>query len=113
MKRRHKLLTKYLIKRIPPLYFTEKEGIEAVAVVKFFSPYLGWRWFVTEFDGKDIFFGYLQHKDELGYFSLKELEKATVFGNIPAVERDLYFEPTPLKTIRQEIIEPKETVDIR
>ena len=102
--RGHKLLTKELRKQLPPLYFTEKNNVKPLAVVKFFSPYTGWKWYATEFDGEDIFFGLVVgFETELGYFSLKELEEVKVFGNVPAVERDLSFEPTPLEQIREEL----------
>lgn len=102
--RGHKLLTKELRKLLPPLYFTEKANVQPLAVVKFFSPYTGWQWYATEFDGEDIFFGLVVgFATELGYFSLKELEEVKVFGNVPAVERDLSFEPTPLDQIKEEL----------
>lgn len=102
--RGHKLLTKELRKQLPPLYFTEKNNVKPLAVVKFFSPYTGWKWYATEFDGEDIFFGLVVgFETELGYFSLKELEEVKVFGNVPAIERDLSFEPTPLEQIREEL----------
>ena len=39
---------------------------------------------------------------ELGYFSLDELAEVTVLGGVPAVERDLYWEPQTLGEIRRE-----------
>ena len=39
---------------------------------------------------------------ELGYFDLTELAEVTVFGNVPAVERDLYWEPKTLGEIKRE-----------
>ena len=36
---------------------------------------------------------------ELGYFDLTELSETTVFGDVPAVERDLYWEPRTLGEI--------------
>lgn len=102
-KRGHKLLTKELRKLLPPLYFTEKKNVKPLAVVKFFSPYTGWKWYATEFDGEDTFFGWVQgFENELGYFSLKELETVTVMGDVPAIERDLSFQPTPLSEIQAE-----------
>ena len=37
---------------------------------------------------------------ELGYFDLTELAEVTVFGGVPAVERDLYWEPMTLGEIK-------------
>ena len=39
---------------------------------------------------------------ELGYFDLTELAEATVFGGVPAVERDLYWKPQTLGEIRRQ-----------
>ena len=38
---------------------------------------------------------------ELGYFDLTELSEVTVFGSVPAVERDLHWEPMTLGEIRR------------
>ena len=47
-------------------------------------------------------FGLVQgFETELGYFSLDELAEATVFGGVPAVERDLYWQPKTLGEIRR------------
>ena len=37
---------------------------------------------------------------ELGYFDLTELAETTVFGGVPAVERDLYWQPRTLGQIK-------------
>ena len=37
---------------------------------------------------------------EIGYFDLTELAETTVFGGVPAVERDLYWEPQTLGEIK-------------
>jgi hypothetical protein len=96
-------MTKELIEKMPALYSQEEKGLDAVAQVKFFSPYSNWTWYATEFDGEDIFFGYVEgFENELGTFSLSELDKVTtkMFGmEMPAVERDLHWTPRPLKEI--------------
>jgi hypothetical protein len=38
------------------LYENEEYGLEAKALVKFFTPDSSWVWYCSEFDGKDIFF---------------------------------------------------------
>ena len=92
-----KLLTKEIGSKIPNLYGQEGKGEDAVAYIKFFLPGTRWTWHATEFNGKDTFFGWVKSGispdfDEFGYFSLSELREVNV-------ERDLYFEPTPLKEI--------------
>jgi Protein of unknown function (DUF2958) len=90
-----KLLTDELRVQLPTLYAQENEK-DPIIHVKFFTPWTGWTWFVTEgsqaYDDF-IFFGYVIGLEaEWGYFSLRELE--SVMG--PAgltIERDLCFTP--------------------
>jgi hypothetical protein len=86
------LLTKQLRAALPPLYANEhKKPEEVLIVVKFFTPWSGWTWFATEFDGKDTFFGMVHGPEhEMGYFSLSELQAICgPFGL--KVERDMYY----------------------
>ena len=50
--RRHKLMTKELADTIPPLYANDgaDDPDAVVAKAKLFSPYSGWRWYITEWD---------------------------------------------------------------
>ena len=65
----------------------------------FSPPSSNWTWYATEFDGKDTFFGLVDGFDkELGYFSLSEFESLNGKG-VMHVERDLWFEPTPLSEL--------------
>ena len=95
--RRHKLMTKELTDTIPPLYANDgaDDPDAVVARVKLFSPYNGWRWYVTEWEAETgLCFGLVEgYETELGYFDLTELAEVTVFGGVPAVERDLNWEP--------------------
>ena len=103
--RGHKLMTKELGEKIPALYANENvDDYDAVlAPVKLFSPYTGWRWFITEWNAETgLCFGLVEgFETELGYFDLTELAEATVFGRVPAVERDLYWTPKTLGEIRR------------
>ncbi len=94
------LLTNELRKKLPALGATEKQEDPQV-LLKLFTPDSNWTWYVTEFDGKDTFFGLVVGFEvELGYFSLSELEATT--GPLGLhVERDLYFKPTPLSEVRK------------
>jgi hypothetical protein len=96
--RGHKLLTEEIAAALPAMYATDGQGLNAVAHAHYFSPYNGWDWYATEYDpATGTFFGLVKGwENELGYFTLAELEAATVGKGIPAVERDLYFTPTPL-----------------
>ena len=96
------LLTNELIKTLPPLYSTENNK-DPLVLCKFFTPDSSWSWYVLEFDKtNEIFFGYVcGFENELGYFSLKELESIT--GQLGLhVERDLSFKPTKLSVIKKE-----------
>ena len=97
------LLTKELREKFPPLRATEgKKPEEIEIIIKFFNPTGSWTWYGTEFDGKDIFFGYVRgFENELGYFSLKELGSITgPFGL--GIERDLYFGKHTLAEVMNE-----------
>lgn len=87
---------------LPELYSNEHLGIDALALVKFFTPWSNWTWYASEYDGEDTLFGLVSgFEAELGYFSLTELEG--IQGSLGlAVERDLYFTPTPLWKLRSE-----------
>ena len=99
--RKHLLLTKALKSKLPPLY-SQENNPDPKAIVKFFDPTSQWTWYATEFDGKDTFFGLVVgHGAELGYFSLSELENVRSRWGLP-IERDKYFDPTPLSKIRKE-----------
>ena len=103
--RRHKLMTKELGETIPALYANENVAdYDAVlAPAKLFSPYNGWTWYITEWDPETgTCFGLVEgFETELGYFALDELAEVTVLGGVPAVERDLYWEPKTLGEIKK------------
>jgi len=75
----------------------ERQGI---AIIKYFNPQGAGTWWISELDPEhDIFFGLcsIQEK-ELGTVSLKELrEYRGPF--LLGIERDYYFEPTPLNEL--------------
>jgi hypothetical protein len=100
--------------KLPKLYSGEGQGLEARAVVKYFSPDSGWTWYASEGSPVDengyydtdkekvdfIFFGLVAGFEvEVGYFSLKELEEARGGLGLP-IERDLDFEPKTLKELK-------------
>ncbi len=100
--RKHKFLTKAILAKLPPLYSQDGKGEDAIAYVKFFTPWSNWQWFGSEYDPVERqFFGKVVGLDtDLGYFDLDELDALTkTIGGceLPAVERDCHFNPTPLK----------------
>jgi hypothetical protein len=96
------LIPKKLEKKLPPLYSQEDKMDEALAVVKLFTPDSSWTWYVTEYDPEEgICFGLVDgHCEELGYFSIHELENVTGPLGLK-IERDLYWQPKPLKECRR------------
>ena len=93
-----KLLTKELRKKLPPLGATANEQ-DPMVICKFFFPDSHWTWYAIEFDGEDIFFGYVVGDfPELGSFSLSELKCTRGKLGLP-VERDLYFKPCRLSAL--------------
>lgn len=90
-----KLMTEELRWKLPPLYGTE-HAPDVMAQVKYFTPWTNWTWYGVEFDGEDLFFGYVEgFEKEWGYFSLSELEAIRGPGDL-RIERDLFFEPKVL-----------------
>jgi hypothetical protein len=86
-----------------PLLYSQENVKDPLVRVKYFSPWMNWEWYGVEFDGEDRFFGLVKGFDEeLGYFSLNELETLEK-GGVPMVERDLYFKPKKLSEVRSEV----------
>ncbi len=95
-----KLLTEEIRKRLPPLY-SQENNPDPLVICKFFYPDFSWTWYAIEFDGKDLFFGYVAGFEcELGYFTLSELLSNRGKMGLP-IERDLYFDPKPLSEVKK------------
>ena len=104
--RGHKLITEEVGDTIPALYANEnvENYDDVLAAAKLFSPYTGWTWFITEWNAETgLCFGLVEgFETEIGYFDLTELSEATVFEGVPAVERDLYWQPKTIGEIRRQ-----------
>lgn len=96
----HDLMPDWLKAQFPTLYATEHLP-DPLVIAKYFTPVAQWTWYATEFDGENTFFGLVDGlEEELGYFPVSELRQVRgPFGL--AVERDLYFAPTPLSQLRR------------
>jgi hypothetical protein len=69
--------------KLPKLYENEEQGLEAKALVKFFSPETSWTWYASEFDGEDLFFGLVSGFEvELGYFSVRREAARLIAHNV-------------------------------
>lgn len=111
-----KLLTKEIRRQLPKRQNVKKAG-DYIAYAKFFLVCGGWTWYACEFDGEDIFYGFVIGLfPEFGTFSLKELKSLHFTfksagdnrlvpvltesqDDAPAVERDRFFKPIALKDI--------------
>ena len=102
--RRHKLMTKELGEKIPAIgaHQNVENTDSVIAITKLFCPYNGWRWYITEWNAETgLCFGLVEgFETEWGYFDLTELAESTAFGGVPAIERDLYWEPKTIGEIR-------------
>lgn len=99
--RAHTLIPDEIAGTLPPLYSQEERGENAIAIVKFFTPWTSWTWYASEYDPeKRLCFGVVVgHEREFGYFSLDELEAIRGPGGL-TIERDLYWKSKPLKECR-------------
>lgn len=92
------------VRSVLPKRYEQESSRNPIVYAKFFFPAGSWTWFVTEGEqeGDDfLFFGYvIGHEREWGYFSLRELQSINIRGL--TVERDLYFEQGPLKSVLAE-----------
>jgi len=98
-----KLIPQKLLSEIPDLYETENT-LDPICQVKLFSPDSDWTWYIIELSKIDVnrCFGYVKGMDnELGYFTLEELE--TVHGPLGlSIERDIWFKPTRLSQLKND-----------
>ncbi|WP_041280587.1 DUF2958 domain-containing protein [Desulfosudis oleivorans] len=84
-----------MLQRIPKLYETEHVPLtDKLIYMHFFIG--GCDWFVAEYDGNDIFFGYAilnndYYNAEWGYFSLSELKSIKIQG-WAEIDRDTFWE---------------------
>jgi hypothetical protein len=102
-----KLLTKEILKKLPPLRSQEDKASGEVTIpLKYFGGG-ACTWYATEYDPDErMFFGFVTLGDpqnaELGYFSLDELKglRFPPFG-LP-IERDLHWDTsTTLQTVME------------
>tara|TARA_X000001388_G_C2196747_1_gene109661 strand:- start:432 stop:728 length:297 start_codon:yes stop_codon:yes gene_type:complete len=93
------LMTKEIRNKIPKMTETAEQEDPRV-YVKFFYPLGSWTWYGMEFDGDDLFYGYVDGDyGEYGYFTLSELQSfKDRFGL--GIERDKHWDDkTTMKSI--------------
>ena len=95
------LIPEELLSQIPNLYETENEE-EKICYVKLFLPNSNWTWYIIEINKQDnnTCFGFVDGlEQELGYFSLSELESISDSYGLKA-ELDSSFKATRLSKIK-------------
>lgn len=97
--------------KLPPLYSSEGDLNNAVVHVKLFHPFGAGTWYLIEYDGDDVLYGWHESilgdpsLNEMAYSSLRELRelRARVLGRqmpFQAIEREEHWTPVPLRQIR-------------
>jgi hypothetical protein len=87
---------------IPRLYETEHIPLaEKIIYLHFFIG--GCDWYIAEYDGEDLFFGYANLNDdqnaEWGYFSFSELKSINIGGIEIDCELEQFWQPKPASEI--------------
>lgn len=101
-----KLLNAEILKRFREIG-DQSEAEDALVICKFFNSSGAGSWFAISYDPIDkIFFGYVSifrdHCDELGDFSLKELEEFKGRFGL-GIERDIYFQSKRLSEVKKQL----------
>jgi len=100
-----------LKEKLPPLGSNSEGSPEdLVAYTRLVEPTSNWRWYILEFDGEDTCYGLVVTSKNalIGHFTLTELKALRYHDDrlgMVGVERDTFFEPTPLATLMEK--EPK------
>lgn len=85
------LMTKQIRNKIPKMTETSEQEDPRV-YVKFFDPTGSWTWYAMEFDGDDLFYGYVDGDyGEYGYFTLSELQSFKGRFGL-GIERDKHWD---------------------
>ena len=94
------LIPKELLAIVPKLYETE-DLKDPLCHIKLFTPDANFTWFIIEVSiDENLCYGYVKGlENELGYFSLEEIEDIRGSLNLP-VEIDISFKPTLLSVVK-------------
>ena len=95
-----KLLTKELLKKLPPIGHSIETKEEPQAIVKWFTPDSNWTWYVAEYNPETgMCWGLVDgFEKEFGYFTIDEIQKLKGPLKLP-VERDWSFDPVNLNSL--------------
>ena len=94
-----KLLSKEILKKLPPLYASEQKQLENNEIkvpLKLFNAMGGQTWYITEYNPEDqLGYGWCDlgfGEAELGYVSIAELIECAKTNRRFMLERDLYWD---------------------
>ena len=95
-----KLLTKELLKKLPPIGHSIETKKEPQAIVKWFTPDSNFTWYVAEYDpATGQCFGLVDgFAKEFGYFNINEIKALRGPLKLP-VERDWAFDPVNINSL--------------
>ena len=95
-----KLLTKELLKKLPPIGHSIETKEEPQAIVKWFTPDSNWTWYVTEYNPETgMCWGLVDgFEKEFGFFTIDEIQKLKGPLKLP-IERDKWFEKCNLNSL--------------
>jgi Protein of unknown function (DUF2958) len=84
-----------------PLY-SQEHRTDPIIHCKLFHAYGAGTWYLSEYDGCDIAFGYVTGltEDEWGYIAISDLEAMHIGGSIKRIECDLHFQPICFSKLR-------------
>ena len=94
------LLTKELLKKLPPIGHSIKTKKEPQAIVKWFTPDANFTWYVAEYNPENgLCWGLVDgFAKEFGYFTIREIETLRGPLKLP-VERDWSFDPVNINSL--------------
>ena len=95
-----KLLTKELLKKLPPIGHSIESKEEPQAIVKWFTPDSNWTWYVAEYNPENgMCWGLVDgFEKEFGFFTIDEIQKLKGPLKLP-IERDMWFEKCNLNSL--------------
>ena len=95
-----KLLTKELLKKLPPIGHSIETKEEPQAIVKWFTPDSNWTWYVVEYNPETgMCWGLVDgFEKEFGFFTIDEIQKLKGPLKLP-IERDMWFEKCNLNSL--------------
>ena len=95
-----KLLTKELLKKLPPIGHSIETKEEPKAIVKWFTPDSNWTWYVAEYNPENgMCWGLVDGlAKEFGYFTIDEIKECRGPLKLP-IERDMWFETCNLNSL--------------